>query len=98
MRINIYQEEVTADCAVVVKHNVAGHGDEPVTFYGARVYLASPDALHQTPDDDDRSAITFWFTAATAQGIHTVLADLALQIYRQFVDPPVTVALGNGHS
>lgn len=30
------------------------------TFYGIRMYLASPPELHHSPEDDDRSAITFW--------------------------------------
>ena len=30
------------------------------TFFGARLFLKSPDALYDTPDDDDRSAITIW--------------------------------------
>lgn len=30
------------------------------TFYGVRMYLASPPELHDSPEDDDRSAITFW--------------------------------------
>lgn len=30
------------------------------TFYGIRMYLASPSELHHSPQDDDRSAITFW--------------------------------------
>jgi len=29
-----------------------------------RVYLASPDVLHDTDEDDDRSAITFWIPNA----------------------------------
>jgi hypothetical protein len=28
------------------------------------MYLASPDILHHTADDDDRSAITFWIPNA----------------------------------
>ncbi len=30
------------------------------TFVGIRVYLKSPQELHDDPEDDDRSAITFW--------------------------------------
>jgi hypothetical protein len=29
-----------------------------------RLYLASPDILHHTDEDDDRSAITFWIPNA----------------------------------
>lgn len=29
-------------------------------FHGLRFYLKSPNDLHHSADDDDRSAITFW--------------------------------------
>lgn len=50
MRLNIYTEELTTDVRVVEKNG----------FHGLRFYLKSPDDLHNDPDDDDRSAITFW--------------------------------------
>lgn len=55
MRLNIYQEEITNEVALVSKTTEAGR-----TFYGARVFLASAPELHHTEDDDDRSAVTFW--------------------------------------
>jgi hypothetical protein len=57
MRINVYAEELTDRVEVVTKRP-ANHPGE--TFYGIRLYLASPDELHVTPDDDDSSAITVW--------------------------------------
>lgn len=54
MRINIYAEELTDEVEEVTK--VVGDR----TFYGIRVYLKSAPELHDTDDDDDRSAITFW--------------------------------------
>lgn len=59
MRINVYSQELTKEIAVVEKKSDTG-----VTYYGVRMYLASPDVLHHTPDDDDRSAITFWIPNA----------------------------------
>lgn len=56
MRINIYDEEITGEVAAVTKT-----ADTGLTFTGLRLYLESPDVLHNDPDDDDRSAITFWF-------------------------------------
>lgn len=50
MRINVYAEEITLETAIVEKD---GHR-------GLRVYLKSHPDLHNHPDDDDRSAITFW--------------------------------------
>lgn len=57
MRINIYDEEITGEVELVTK--VAS--DTGLTFVGLRMFLASPDVLHDTASDDDCSAITFWF-------------------------------------
>ena len=59
MRINVYAEELTKETQVVSK--VVSEGpNKGRTFYGVRMFLASPDVLHADPNDDDRSAITFW--------------------------------------
>lgn len=55
MRINVYSQELTKELQVVGKT-----ADTGITYYGVRMFLASPDELHHTADDDDRSAITFW--------------------------------------
>lgn len=57
MRINVYNEEITGEVQVIEKTA----WDTGVKFTGVRLFLASPDSLHNEPDDDDRSAITFWF-------------------------------------
>jgi hypothetical protein len=64
LRLNVYAEEVTGEVAMVKKTSEQGQD-----FYGVRVFLASPDVLHHTPEDDDRSAVTFWvpWTAAGGQ-------------------------------
>jgi len=59
MRINVYAEELTDEVELVTKKVVDDKFGER-TFYGVRVYLASPNVLHDDPEDDDRSAITFW--------------------------------------
>ena len=59
MRLNIYSQELTQEVELVSKRTVRPGGDA-VTYYGVRLYLASPEILHHTPEDDDRSAITFW--------------------------------------
>ena len=64
MRINVYAEELTDEVTIVEK--VAE--DTGRKFWGVRVFLRSPDALHHTPDDDDRSAITFWIPWTKASG------------------------------
>jgi hypothetical protein len=57
MRINLYEEELTDEVRVV--HKVAENTG--ITYYGTRFYLESAPSLHATDDDDDRSAVTFWF-------------------------------------
>lgn len=59
MRINVYSQELTNEIQLVGKPTVGPDGESRM-YYGVRMYLASPDILHHTPDDDDRSAITFW--------------------------------------
>lgn len=74
MRVQIYDEEVTGECTIVEK--VADTGK---TFHGVRLFLASSDVLHNTPQDDDRSAITFWWEAnntSERSKVHDIL-DLA---------------------
>lgn len=57
MRINVYHEELTTEMEFVKKH-VEKTGN---TYFGLRIFLKSPPDLHHTSDDDDRTAITFWF-------------------------------------
>lgn len=56
MRINVYSQELTGECVLVSQTA----RDTGITYHGIRMYLASPDVLHNTPQGDDRSAITFW--------------------------------------
>ena len=60
MRINVYSQELTTETALVS----ATAKDTGITFHGVRLFLASPDILHHTAEDDDRSAITFWIPHA----------------------------------
>jgi hypothetical protein len=57
MRINLYEEELTDEVRVVSK-TAENTG---ITYYGTRFYIKSPQELHNTDNDDDRSAVTFWF-------------------------------------
>jgi hypothetical protein len=59
VRINVYSQELTKEIALIDQT-----ADTGITYYGVRMYLASPDILHHTADDDDRSAITFWIPNA----------------------------------
>lgn len=73
MRINVYAEELTGETEVVSK--VAETG---ITYYAARLFLESSPKLHNRPDDDDRTAITFWIpdTATGKEVLLQALEDL----------------------
>lgn len=60
MRINVYSQELTSEVMLVTKTGTDDNGD-PATFKGVRIMLVSPETLHYNAEDDDRSAITFWF-------------------------------------
>lgn len=78
MRLNVYSQELTKELALVSKT-----ADTGITHYGVRMYLASPDILHHTAEDDDRSAITFWipnaesFSQDDLTNVFSRMADLA---------------------
>jgi hypothetical protein len=57
MRINVYHEEITKEFEFVEKC-VEETGK---TYYGFRIYMKSAPELHHASNDDDRTAITFWF-------------------------------------
>lgn len=77
MRINVYSQELTKEIELI--STVAK--DTGITYQGIRLYLASPDILHHTAEDDDRSAITFWIPNAqsfTADDLGEVFSRMAL--------------------
>ena len=55
MRINVYHEELTDEAVVVWTEPRPG-----TRYCGLRLFQKSAPELHHRPDDDDRSAITFW--------------------------------------
>ena len=75
MRINIYAEELPSpeDGARAVER-VSKTADTGRTYFGARLYLLSPESLHDEPGDDDRSAITFW---GPREKVATLLEQMA---------------------
>lgn len=84
MRINVYAEELTTETELVTK-TVTDEKFGTRTFYGVRMYLASPDVLHADPEDDDRSAITFWIPWTRAGGhdfeqVEAVLGELLARV------------------
>lgn len=55
MRINVYSQELTDE--IQVEEKVSNTG---LIYSAVRMILHSSDRLHHPPEDDDRSAITFW--------------------------------------
>ena len=55
MRVNIYSQELTNEVNVISKLSNTG-----ITYSAIQFMLHSSPKLHSTPDDDDRSAVTFW--------------------------------------
>lgn len=55
MRVNIYSQELTDEVLWVGKRSNTGR-----VYYGVQFVLHSSERLHHPPDDDDRSAVTFW--------------------------------------
>jgi hypothetical protein len=55
MRINVYSQELTSE--VVEIHKVSNTG---LTYSAVQMILHSSERLHHPPEDDDRSAVTFW--------------------------------------
>lgn len=79
MRINVYSQELTKEVVVISKKA----DDTGITYYGIRLYLHSPNLLHHTEQDDDRSAITFWIPQAesfTPADLAAVFREMANKV------------------
>lgn len=55
MRINVYSQELTTEVLEVTKRSNTG-----LTYSAVQFILHSSERLHHPPNDDDRSAVTFW--------------------------------------
>lgn len=55
MRINVYSQELTSEVATVEKLSNTG-----LIYSAVQLMLHSSPMLHHPPQDDDRSAVTFW--------------------------------------
>ncbi len=55
MRVNVYSQELTTEVAEIHKMSNTG-----VIYCAAQLMLHSSPMLHHPPQDDDRSAVTFW--------------------------------------
>ncbi len=59
MRINVYSQELTSEVITVEKESNTG-----LVYRAAQLVLHSSPRLHHPPEDDDRSAVTFWIPAS----------------------------------
>jgi hypothetical protein len=55
VRINVYSQELTSEVLMLAKESNTG-----VVYHAAQLMLHSSPMLHHPPEDDDRSAVTFW--------------------------------------
>lgn len=55
MRINVYSQELTEEIVEIKKKSNTG-----IIYSAVQFILHSSDRLHHPPEDDDRSAVTFW--------------------------------------
>ena len=55
MRINVYSQELTSEVGTVEKKSNTG-----LVYSAVQLMLHSSPMLHHPPQDDDRSAVTFW--------------------------------------
>ena len=55
MRINVYSQELTDEVNMVEKKSNTG-----LVYSAVQIMLHSSEKLHHPPQDDDRSAVTFW--------------------------------------
>lgn len=55
MRINVYSQELTDEVLLIEKTSNTG-----LVYSAAQLVLHSSPMLHHPPEDDDRSAVTFW--------------------------------------
>jgi hypothetical protein len=60
MRINIYSQELTTEV-----HLISKESNTALIYSAVQFMLHSSDKLHHPPQDDDRSAVTFWLPKST---------------------------------
>ena len=62
MRINVYSQELTSEVNVIEKTSNTG-----LVYSAVQLMLHSSPMLHHPPQDDDRSAVTFWLPKSKAR-------------------------------
>lgn len=62
MRLNIYSQELTDEV-----HRIGKVSNTGLTYSAVQFMLHSSPMLHHPPEDDDRSAVTFWLPKSKAR-------------------------------
>lgn len=61
MRLNVYSQElILIDPGNPAIELVDQRANTGIHYHAVRMFLHSTDKLHDDPEDDDRSAVTFW--------------------------------------
>lgn len=81
MRINVYSQELTDEVLLVEKPSNTG-----VTYHAVQLVLHSSPVLHHPPQDDDRSAVTFWLPKSRHR--REALAVAFRRMARMVMDAP----------
>jgi hypothetical protein len=86
MRINVYSQELTNEVQLIAKLSNTG-----VTYHAAQLVLHSSLRLHHPPQDDDRSAVTFWMPKSPER--REEMAQAFEEIARLFRTAPAETGL-----
>lgn len=79
MRINVYSQELTDEVNTIEKKSNTG-----LVYSAVQIMLHSSEKLHHPPQDDDRSAVTFWLPKSRArrEELAKAFEDMADQVRR----------------
>lgn len=86
MRINVYSQELTSEA-----HRFEKESNTGVRYSAVRLVLHSSPMLHHPPEDDDRSAVTFWLPRSRARRI--TLANTFREMARLVEEAPLSTGL-----
>lgn len=89
MRTHVYTQELTREVKLISKT-----ADTGIHYFGVQFLLHSSDRLHHTPDDDDRSAVTFWIPNAESMSAED-LAEVFEEAARLCRDSTKNPGVGN---
>lgn len=77
MRINVYSQELTSEVVLIEKESNTG-----LVYSAVQMILHSSDKLHHPPEDDDRSAVTFWLPKSRSRRLElaSTFRRMALEV------------------